>query len=117
MGVEGVVGHGDHPAARVSSGSSVGAELLEVDTDVDHAGLLGELSFRRVDEVLVVEDESARQRQPPFERWPAPADEQHLEVIVEHGEDDEIDSDGERGRFHGTIIIVTLTRIAMWIIV
>ena len=84
----------DDVHARVAPGIAVGAELGQQARGVD-AGLLGELAPRRLVQRLVGTLEPAGNRPHALERLLAAADEQHVEHALGHGQDDDVDRDGE----------------------
>ena len=96
------VRHGDDVHARVASGIAVGAELLEELRAVD-TGLLVQLPERGLVERLLGPLESAGNRPPALEGRDAASHEEHAEPPLVHGQDDDVDGDGE-GREGGRVV-------------
>ena len=90
-----------HP--RVAPGIAVGAELGQQARGVD-AGLLGQLSLRRLVQRLVGALEAAGDRPHPLERRHAAADEQDVQPAAGHGQDDHVDRDGERRELRRVVV-------------
>jgi hypothetical protein len=91
---------GGRPAARVALRAAPAAELLEVGRG--DAGLLVQLAPGAVDQAGVALDVDKAAGQRPsawkgFARRVGAANQQDLQRIVAHGEDDEVDSDQRPG--------------------
>ena len=88
------VGDRDDVHARVAAGIAVGAELRQHARGID-AGLLAELALRGLVERLGRALEASGDRPHVLERRLATSDEQHVQHPAGHGQDHDVDRDGE----------------------
>ena len=89
------VGHADDPAARVAVRRAVGGELLQVQGRPVKPGLLAQLPLGRLAQVLVRAQETAGQRGLAPVRLVVALDDEHVQQVVAHREDREVDGEAQ----------------------
>ena len=109
-GGEEQVGDGEDGAPGVAALGAVGAELFEVSGGSD-AGFLLEFAFGRLEGLLVLAHEAARQRGPPPVGVDAPCHDEAVQGAVDDRQGDDVDRDREGERGGHEVILPRLRRV------